>query len=84
MFPFLRSQPKDDAPARVALDRAVAVLRSCQRSGLTAVPVTDVLEMLGAGPGAVPPPGAAPRAPGTDPLTGTRWAGPPGSAPPGS
>lgn len=79
MFPFLRPAEKADE-SRQALDRAVALLQGYQRAGAEVVPVADVLEMLGAAPETVPPPGKAldPRA---DPLTGclpaTRQAAPP-------
>lgn len=68
-----------DSRAREAVERVTAVLRSCQRSGITMVQVTDVLSMLGAGPGATE---RLLRNPLADPMTGAKWAGPPGSTPP--
>jgi hypothetical protein len=59
----------------------MGMLRAYQRQGLTAVPVEDVLDLLGAGP-EVPPPQAQPHNPRVDKLTGALWAGPPGSLPP--
>lgn len=81
MFPFHRPAPRDDE-ARQVVDRAVAALRQHQRAGEASVPVTDVLAMLGADPDTSPPPLARSRDPLADPMTGARWAGPPGSAPP--
>jgi hypothetical protein len=68
VFPFLRSSPQPDE-SRLALDRAVALLQGYQRAGAVAVPVADVLEMLGVAPETVPPPEKTldPRA---DPVTG--------------
>ena len=81
MFPFLRPDGRkraaDDA-AREVLDRTVVLLRRYERAGATALPVADVLEMLGAG--TEPAPGSAERLlrdPGDDPMTGCRPAGAP-------
>jgi hypothetical protein len=80
-----RRRPEQDDSARDVLDRAVSMLRQYQRAGMPALPVEEVLAMLGAGPETVPVPQAPPpRDPQADPLTGARWAGPPGSAPPES
>jgi len=69
--------------AQRALDRAEAMLLSYRRNGLTMVSIEDVLTLLGTDPDTVPERReAAPRDPLADPLTGARWAGPPGSAPP--
>lgn len=73
----------DHAHAQESLDRAVSLLRRYQRSGVTVVEVTDVLRVLGADPETDPPPMSRYLPPGSDPLTGAMWAGPPGSAPPG-
>jgi hypothetical protein len=60
------------------------MLRAYQHSGHTTVSIEDVLGMLGADPDAPPEPQAqAPRDPRVDFMTGTMWAGPPGSRPPG-
>jgi hypothetical protein len=74
------SEREDGARAREVLGRAVTALREAERNGTTSVPVAEMLRLLGAYPEAVPVP---PRDPEADPLTGARWAGPPGSAPPG-
>lgn len=72
----------DDAQAR--LDRAVAVLRSCQAAGIVMVATQDVLGLLTAsGTVSGPAPQPPPRDPRVDPVTGARWAGPPGTLPPG-
>jgi hypothetical protein len=78
-----RKRPAQDDEARQALDRAVAIMRSYQRADAAEVPVADVLELLGAGPGTVPRPEKT-LDPHADPMTGAKWAGPPGSSPPGS
>jgi hypothetical protein len=83
VFPFTRPAPPQDK-AREVLDRAVGLLRRYERAGATALPVADVLEMLGAGPDEAAPAQAPSRDPRADPLTGARWAGPPGSTPPES
>lgn len=83
MFPFLRPSGRDDG-AQQALDRAVALLRRYERAGATALPVADVLEMLGGGTGPTATTQGPPRDPQADPITGARWAGPAGSVPPGS
>jgi hypothetical protein len=77
-----RAEQEDGAQALKAVERTVAILRSYQRAGAVEVPVADVLEMLGAGPETVPVP-QVPLDPAADPMTGAKWAGPPGSAPPG-
>jgi hypothetical protein len=77
-----RSALPEDARAGERLERAVAVLKRYQRAGADVVPVADVLEMLGAGPETVPEPEMPSRDPRADPLTGARWAGAPGTAPP--
>lgn len=82
MSPFLRPG-RDDAKARETLDRAVGILRGYERAGAREVPVADVLELLGAAP-QDPVPQARARDPLADPMTGARWAGAPGSSPPGS
>ena len=68
--------------SREVLDRAVAELRRCQREGITTVHVAEVLGLLGADAEAGPPPMAQYLDPQADAMTGARWAGPPGSAPP--
>jgi hypothetical protein len=73
---------EDESHARVTVERAVTVLKSCQRNGITMVQVADVLSMLGGGPEPVPVTDA-PLDPLADAMTGAKWAGPPGSAPPG-
>ena len=73
----------DDSRARETVERATAVLRSCQRNGITMIQVADVLSMLGAGTETAPVPEVPPRDPLADAMTGAKWAGPPGSAPPG-
>lgn len=82
-----RRRAAQDAEARAqrALDRAVAALQMYRRAGMVTVTIEDVLALLGAEPEAVPEQQREPvRVPGADPLTGALWAGPPGSAPPGS
>jgi hypothetical protein len=61
------------------------MLRQYARNGLTMVAIEDVLQLLGTGEPAAPSPPLKepPRDPLDDPLTGARWAGPPGSMPPG-
>jgi hypothetical protein len=76
-----RTSQEEGARARSVLDRAVLALREAERNGTGTVAVADMLRILGAYPEPVPVP-QAPRDPGADPLTGARWAGPPGSAPP--
>lgn len=68
MFPFLRPAEKADE-SRQALDRAVALLQGYQRAGAVMVPVTDVLEMLGASPETSPADEAPARDPAADPMT---------------
>lgn len=62
----------------------MAILRAYQRGGQSMMSAEDLLDLLGQDPDA---PAGAPKAaaadPLDDPLTGARWAGPPGSAPPG-
>lgn len=60
------------------------MLRQYQASGLTMVAIEDVLSLLGTAPEAETQPARPARDPRADPLTGAMWAGPPGSAPPGS
>jgi hypothetical protein len=67
-------QDQGEARARAILGRAVAELDRRDRSGITVIPVRDVLALLGAAP--------PPRDPHADPITGARWAGAPGSSPP--
>jgi hypothetical protein len=64
--------PADHVHAQESLDRATAMLRRYQRSGVTVVEVADVLRVLGADPETDPPPMAQYLEPGTDPLTGCR------------
>lgn len=56
--------------SREVLDRAVTELRRCQREGITAVHVAEVLGLLGADPEAGPPPMAQYPQPGADEMTG--------------
>lgn len=66
------------------LERTAGMLRAYQRGGQEAVAIEDVLDLLGQDPEAPPEARQAqPRHPLDDPLTGARWAGAPGSAPPG-
>jgi hypothetical protein len=58
--------------SREVLDRAVAELRRCQREGITAVHVAEVLGLLGADPETGPPPMAQYLDPQADPLTGCK------------
>lgn len=87
MTAFRRRAAVQDAEARAqrVLDRAVAALRMYHRNGMDKVSIEDVLALLGVEAEAVPEQQREPeRVPGADPLTGALWAGPPGSAPPGS
>lgn len=68
--------------SHVILERAMTILRAYQRGGQTPMSVEDVLDLLGQDPDTPPgAPKAAARDPLDDPLTGARWAGPPGTAP---
>lgn len=78
-----RDSAADGESAREALARAVAVLRQDQRHGIAQVPVADMLRLLGAAEEDVTAPRPPARDPLADPITGTMWAGAPGSAPPG-
>lgn len=82
-LPRRRRGQREDR-AREVLDRAVAVLRQRQRDGTATAPVAEMLALLGADPENAPAPMTQYRDPRADPLTGARWAGAPGSAPPGS
>ena len=87
MSPFRprRAPAQEEDGARRALERATAMLRQYERSGLTMVAIEDVLSLLGAPPEAeAEPVRQPPRDPRADPLTGAMWAGPPGSSPPGA
>jgi len=75
--------PEDETRTRATVERVTAVLKSCQRNGVTMIQVADVLAMLGAEPGTVPVTDVPLPDPLADAMTGAKWAGPPGSAPPG-
>ena len=82
-----RATGQQETLAEAALERAVTVLRNYQRAGLAVIPVGDVLRLLDTAPRddpapQEPPQQQPPRDPTADPLTGARWAGPPGSKPP--
>ena len=65
-----------DDRARETLDRAVGLLRRYERAGAEALPVSVVLEMLGAGTEVGTSERAPARDPRADPLTGCLPAGP--------
>jgi hypothetical protein len=81
---FGRKAAAGEAKARQALGRAAAALRRYQRRGIPSLTAGEALELPGAGPETVPVPAMTPRDPLADPLTGAKWAGPPGSSPPGN
>jgi hypothetical protein len=73
---------------RQAIQRTLDAMVTLLEAGHTEVPIERVVRLLGrelqkAGPGGTPSSGSAPPDPQADPLTGARWAGPPGSSPPG-
>lgn len=69
--------------SHAVLERTVGMLRAYQRGGQGVVSIEDVLDLLGHDPAAPSEAAKAPpRDPLDDPLTGARWAGPPGTAPP--
>jgi hypothetical protein len=64
-------------------ERAVQMLKLYERQGTVLVAVEDVLDLLGQDPEAPQEARKVPvRDPLDDPLTGARWAGPPGTSPP--
>ena len=60
----------------------MTILRAWQRGGQATISTEDMLDLLGQDPDTPPgAPKAAARDPLDDPLTGARWAGPPGTGP---
>ena len=70
------------ARAIKVVERTAGMLRAYKAGGIHTVTVEDVLTLLGEDPDtAPPPPQSTPADPLDDPVTGARWAGPPGTGP---
>jgi hypothetical protein len=72
----------DAARLRQVIGRTEAVLEDRARRGETHVLIEEVRDLLGIRPPGAPPVPPPPADPLVDPMTGARWAGPPGSSPP--